>query len=61
MHVGPAHGHGPDFEKDVVFSDIRYRDLAKLDGMRLQGVMDYGGVGLHRLFDGKEYHLSRGP
>ena len=57
MHVGPAHGHGADFEQDIVLSDVRNRDLAELDGMGLQGVMDDGGVGLHRLFSGKEYHF----
>ena len=53
MHVGPAHGHGADLEKDIVLSDVRNRDLAELDGMGLQGVMDDGGVGLHRLFRGE--------
>jgi hypothetical protein len=49
MHVGPAYGDRANFEQDIVFADLRHRDLAKLDGVWLQGVMDDGGMGLHRL------------
>ena len=57
MHVRAAHRDCAHFQQYVVVFDLGNGNLAQLDCERLQRVLDYGGVGLHRLFDGKEYHL----
>ena len=39
VHVAAAHAHGAHAQEDVLFAELRHRQLAQLDRLRLQGVL----------------------
>ena len=48
MHIRAAHRHRPDFEQNLVITDLGNGDFAELDGVRLERVVNNGGVGRFR-------------
>jgi len=45
MHVRSAHGHGSNFEQDVIVSYGGHCDFPELDRERLERVLNDGGLG----------------
>ena len=47
MNVRAADRYSADLQQNLTLADVRNGDLAELDGVGLQGVMNDGGMRLH--------------